>query len=264
MSENALYLSHRCWTYAGGNVNQIQESLDLCAKVDGLIANIYSKVTGKTTEECIIQMDKNNGNGEWMTSDEAKIFGFITNTFIPKKMAALADNKIMAQVKLPIIPEAKLTQITNIKIENNMKFKLLATAAYNAVIAFLGFNVAEGATETTEDFTPEHLIKVNAHLIDLQAKLTAAEATLAAETAAKALAVADAAAQKLAKETAETNLTAMTADRDDWKQKVADGPGAGATKKAPSGEGAEQPKWMQSEFYKNLAKNPLLAKETVN
>jgi ATP-dependent protease ClpP protease subunit len=104
MSDNALFLVHNAWNLAIGNKNQLKADIDDLEKVDGRIANIYSKVTGKTTEEMQAVMDRNNGNGEWLTADQAKELGFITDIFEPKKAAAAFSNDLLKKHGLPPVP----------------------------------------------------------------------------------------------------------------------------------------------------------------
>ncbi len=117
MSENALFLVHRSSTLAMGNRNNVQAVLDMLDKADARQADIYAKKTGQTTEAILAKMDINNGDGEWLDSTEAKAFGFINESFAPTAIAASVDHKLIAEMKLPAIPEGKIKN----KNSDNMK-----------------------------------------------------------------------------------------------------------------------------------------------
>lgn len=110
MSDNALFLVHRASSIAWGNANEVGVLVEDLKKIDSLMANIYAKRTGKSTDEVLAQMDK-NVTGEWMTASEAKDFGFVDEVFEPTKMAASFDKKFIAKAGLPEIPTNKLKTI---------------------------------------------------------------------------------------------------------------------------------------------------------
>lgn len=110
MSDNSLFLAHHAMTLGWGNINDINSAADDLKKVDDRILNIYVKVTGQTKEVISEVFDRRNGHGEWITADEAKEKGFITNIFEPKKMAAFFSNDILNQFNLPSIPKNLMIQ----------------------------------------------------------------------------------------------------------------------------------------------------------
>jgi len=73
-------------------------------KVDDRIANISSKVTGKSKDEILDLMNEDKGLGKWLTADEAKGYGFITDVFEPLKAVAYFSNDILSRYQLPPIP----------------------------------------------------------------------------------------------------------------------------------------------------------------
>ena len=112
MSDNALFLVHRASNMYMGNINDLQAGVSELKAFDDRLLNIYVKKTGKTTDEINTQLDVNNGNGGWLTADEAKELGFITEVFEPSKIAALASPLKVSQHKLPAIPQNKIKNQT--------------------------------------------------------------------------------------------------------------------------------------------------------
>ena len=133
ISDNALFLVHNASTWAWGNKNVIKVSLDDLEKVDGRMVNIYAKVTGSSDEEMQAVMNRNNGNGEWITADEAKELGFITDIFEPKKAAASFSNDLLRKHGLPPIPTNANEQQT---IESNIDEEKIANSVYAKVKSF--------------------------------------------------------------------------------------------------------------------------------
>ena len=71
ISANALYLVHRSVSSAKGNGNEIKQTIELLDKTDRRIASIYAGRCGKSAESFMELMDRNNGNGRWLTPKEA-------------------------------------------------------------------------------------------------------------------------------------------------------------------------------------------------
>lgn len=116
ISDNSLFLAHRASSWGAGNINDIKMLADDLEKIDDRIINLYVKATGKSKEEITAIMDRNNGNGEWITPEEAKTIGFVTEIFEPRKAAAFYSNEILNAFHLPQVPENLLPK--NIELEN--------------------------------------------------------------------------------------------------------------------------------------------------
>lgn len=112
MSANALYLIHPASTIAWGNCNAMEEALTSLKKVDETLANIYAKRTGKSAEEITDLMNRFDGNGEWLTADEALDLGLIDEIIEPMKAVAHVNAKDLARLGLPQIPSNKLSDMT--------------------------------------------------------------------------------------------------------------------------------------------------------
>ncbi|MFI3331306.1 MAG: Clp protease ClpP [Rikenellaceae bacterium] len=77
ISQNALYLIHKAMCHGEGNSNNLTSLLELLDKTDQRIASIYAQRSGKPQDEFIELMNKNNGDGLWLTSTEALEAGLV-------------------------------------------------------------------------------------------------------------------------------------------------------------------------------------------
>ena len=80
---NALYLIHRSVSSTEGNALDLQQSLDLLAKTDERLAAIYSSRSGREVEQIVDLMNENNGNGRWLTPEEALEAGLVDRIIEP-------------------------------------------------------------------------------------------------------------------------------------------------------------------------------------
>jgi len=79
MSENALMLIHHAMTYSEGNVFSMNETIDTLSKIDEIILNIYKRQSNLHGNKKDLRklMDENNGNGRFITAEEALDYGLI-------------------------------------------------------------------------------------------------------------------------------------------------------------------------------------------
>lgn len=108
ISANSLYLVHRASIGAMGNVHDMVQAVKDLITVDQRIISIYAKRSGKTEAEVEALMDRVNGDGEWLTAEEAKEFGLVDNIFEPMKAVAMVTGKDLAPFGLPEIPTNKI------------------------------------------------------------------------------------------------------------------------------------------------------------
>lgn len=111
MSNNALFLSHNAWMLAVGNSDQLRKQADDLDAFNDRIINIYQKVTGKSREQVKALMDEE----KWIDAENAKDFGFVTETFEPVKAAAFIDFNAINASKLPKVPENIIQKINAMK-----------------------------------------------------------------------------------------------------------------------------------------------------
>ena len=75
ISENALYLIHTAVCATEGNAAEIAGKLDLLHQTDARIAAVYAARSGRPAEEFEALMAENNGNGRWLSPEEAVAAG---------------------------------------------------------------------------------------------------------------------------------------------------------------------------------------------
>lgn len=111
MSDNALYLVHRAWTIGMGNANDFEALAKDLNKLDDRISNIYAKRSDKDQSEFMDLMNESNGDGIWISAQEAKDFGLIDEINEPMKAAAM-DASIFDKYEIPKPPENKQENIS--------------------------------------------------------------------------------------------------------------------------------------------------------
>ena len=75
ISANALYLIHTAICAAEGNAVEIAGTLDLLRQTDTRIAAVYAARSGRPAGEFEALMAENNGNGRWLSPEEAVAAG---------------------------------------------------------------------------------------------------------------------------------------------------------------------------------------------
>lgn len=75
LSANALYLIHRSACAAEGNAGQMERQLDLLRKTDERLAEVYASRSGRPAGEFTALMAENDGNGRWLSPEEAVAAG---------------------------------------------------------------------------------------------------------------------------------------------------------------------------------------------
>jgi ATP-dependent Clp endopeptidase proteolytic subunit ClpP len=72
----AFMMIHKAWGFAIGNADDFRDMVVTLDKIDGQLADIYAKKTGKTKDEMLALM-KGEADGTWFTADEAKALGLV-------------------------------------------------------------------------------------------------------------------------------------------------------------------------------------------
>ena len=75
ISANALYLIHTAVCATEGNAAEIAGKLELLHQTDARIAAVYAARSGRPAEEFEALMAENNGNGRWLSPEEAVAAG---------------------------------------------------------------------------------------------------------------------------------------------------------------------------------------------
>ena len=88
ISPTSLYLIHKCWGRCVGNENELKEYLDFQQKVNGQMMKIYRRVFKGKNSELDDLMEAANGNGKWITAEEAVNYGFATEMWADPEEAS--------------------------------------------------------------------------------------------------------------------------------------------------------------------------------
>jgi ATP-dependent Clp protease protease subunit len=105
MSDNALYLIHQPWSIFLSNVTELEQDLENMRTINDRLVAIYTKRSGKSEDEIRALMNENNGNGKWISADDAKEIGLIDEIYEPMKAAALVlSSDVKNALHLPDLP----------------------------------------------------------------------------------------------------------------------------------------------------------------
>lgn len=101
MSKNSMFLIHNASTGVWGNSKDLTKAAEDLDQVDGRLAGIYSRVTGKRKSQILTLMEKE----EWLSAEQAKEYGFINKIFEP---ATPTMNKaIIEKINNSTLPKIK-------------------------------------------------------------------------------------------------------------------------------------------------------------
>lgn len=125
ISENAIFLIHKCMSAVYGNENELKQELETQKLINDTIVSIYKNVvSNKTDEETIMAlMNENNGNGKWISAKEAYDYGFATEIASENKRSnearkffCLAD---IEEARLPKLPKNIADVFPNYSTKHN-------------------------------------------------------------------------------------------------------------------------------------------------
>lgn len=167
MSRYALFLIHKCWSGVVGNENVLEEVLEEQRAINGRLAAIYTDRTGSKLEDIEALMERNNGDGAWLTVEECMQYGFATEEIT----ATTADSDYLK------------SKIQNMFHLNNrpMKKSIMTFAALAALLALQELDATKEGAVLMDD---ETLKKINNALEEKQSEIdTLKQQKEAAETA---------------------------------------------------------------------------------
>ncbi|MBR4536179.1 MAG: ATP-dependent Clp protease proteolytic subunit [Bacteroidales bacterium] len=81
ISRNAVYLTHKCSSYVGGNQHDLEMELERQKTVNEVLLDMYRAVNKKTEQELLDLFEYDNGHGKWITAQEVVDFGFCTEIY---------------------------------------------------------------------------------------------------------------------------------------------------------------------------------------
>lgn len=77
MSAHALYLIHNSICATEGNAGELAARIDLLRRTDERLAALYASRAGRPAEEFAALMGENNGQGRWLSAEEALAAGLV-------------------------------------------------------------------------------------------------------------------------------------------------------------------------------------------
>lgn len=220
ISPNALYLIHKCMSDVwDANENDLEAELDDQRTINGTIMNIYRGVLKKEEADLVTLFNANDGDGKWITAEEALAFGFATEIQefeIENKKTASGMARFLnrARVLFPVV-----NNIPNYNQNpTDMKKFLMSFAMLGALLCMK--EDAEYDEKEGLKLTPEQLQTVEDALKaydDLKTKASKTESDL--QGAKDALATAE-------KSVADKDalIATLTAERDNYKAKYENAP----------------------------------------
>lgn len=102
MSSASRMLIHRAWTIALGNRNNFAAALEALDSMDDMISGVYATNGTKDKEEYLAEMNQNNGDGRWLSADQALELGLIDEIF-ESKAKPESDSEANNSVTPPIV-----------------------------------------------------------------------------------------------------------------------------------------------------------------
>lgn len=103
MNEGGFFMIHKAWTIAWGNENDLIDTAELLAKIDGSLVNTYAKRTGQKAEDIAQWM----ADETWMSAQESVDRGFADRIDTGTKAdASAAEWDLSAYAKAPAAPQA--------------------------------------------------------------------------------------------------------------------------------------------------------------
>lgn len=97
LSANALYLIHQATCATEGNAAQLAEQMALLASTDDRLASLYATRSGGEIESFRALMAENNGNGRWLSPQEAIEAGLADRLIGGEEPAEPAEEQSVVQ-----------------------------------------------------------------------------------------------------------------------------------------------------------------------
>lgn len=220
ISPNALYLIHKCMSDVwDANENDLEAELNDQRTINGTIMNIYRGVLKKEEADLVALFNANEGDGKWITAEEALAFGFATEiqefeNENKKTASGMARFLNRARVLFPVV-----NNIPNYNQNpTDMKKFLMSFAMLGALLCMkedAEYDEKEGLQLNPEQLqTVENALKA---YDGLKTKASKTESDL--QGAKDALATAE-------KSVADKDalIATLTAERDDYKAKYENAP----------------------------------------
>lgn len=101
MAKNAHFMIHDPWNVAVGNAEELRRAADLLDQFGTSLVDIYAQRTGIDADEIREMMARDNGEGTWLTAEEAKELGFVDEVIGPVEASAFADLDVSELATVP-------------------------------------------------------------------------------------------------------------------------------------------------------------------
>ena len=127
MPENAFMMVHQAWSIAMGTADNMRETADLIDRINGTIADIYTKKTGRDYKDVADDMKAET----WLDAEQAFTLGYADEV--------IAEVKIAAQVAVKNPPPAYATtdDLTSVRgIEKALKAHGFGAGESKKIISF--------------------------------------------------------------------------------------------------------------------------------
>lgn len=105
ISANARYLIHRCWADTSGNRFEFEQAAEMLEQTDNRIINLYATRSGKNAAAITEVMNRNGGNGVWLTPEETVALGLADEIVPAMEAVASASPRALKMFSLPDLPE---------------------------------------------------------------------------------------------------------------------------------------------------------------
>lgn len=209
MSRYALFLIHKCWSGVVGNENVLEEELEAQRAINSRLAAIYTDRTASKKEDIEELMERNNGDGAWLNTEECLRYGFITEEIT----AVTSDSDYL---------KSKIQNMFNLK-NRPMKKSIMTFAAIAALLAVQEMDANKEGAVLMDDNT---LKKINDDLVKKQAEIDQLKNEKQNLESEKANAESAKAEAENAKTEAESKLAASEEKVQEYKNLIAKIPNA--------------------------------------
>ena len=235
MSRYALFLIHKCWSGVVGNENVLEEELEAQRAINSRLAAIYTDRTGSKQEDIEALMERNNGDGAWLNTEECMQYGFITEEIT----ATAADSDYL---------KSKIQNMFNLK-NRPMKKSIMTFAALAALLALQELDANKEGNVLMDD---ETLKKIDDALKAKQAEIDNLKAEKEAAETAKAKAEEDLATANSEKSELEGKLSTAENRAKELKEFIDKIPAADTSVlgKDPVEKDDFQKAWEESTMFK--------------
>lgn len=167
LSPNAKFLIHRVRGAATGTPDEMQADIEMALSFEKSIISIYAKHTGKSEDELLEDMNKNNGMGEFWDSEKVIENGFADSVMKTYKVAAQVEytpeQLFQMRINNQKNKEMNIEEIKNLIAEN-----------VNSALESLGLKKTD--EQKVSDVITAEVEKIRA---DYDEKIKAFEATIA-------------------------------------------------------------------------------------